>query len=64
MQDVKKSKTIKKNSNTKAKTMHKKQINPDNAHWIQSQAKLMKILQAAGMEPKPHKMMITCHRDR
>ena len=42
----------------------KKQKNPDNAHWIKSQAKLVKILEAAGMTPEKHKIMLTCDKDR
>ena len=60
MKEIKKSRATKTN-----KTKHlKKHVNPDDAHWVKSRAKLMKILEAAGMAPVPHKIMITCDKDR
>jgi hypothetical protein len=40
------------------------QTNPDKAHWIESRARLMKILEASGMKPEKCGMMLPKHRDR
>ena len=48
----------------KNKTAPKKKKNPDAAHWIQSRAKLTKILEASGMKPEKPQTMLTCNRDR
>ena len=39
-------------------------INPDKQHWIESRARLMKILEASGMKPEKCSMLLPKHRDR
>ena len=55
-----------KNKTAHKKTTTKKQVNknPDDAHWIQSRARLMKILEASGMKPENCSIMLPKHRDR
>lgn len=46
-------------------TKQTKQAKATNgSHWIQSRARLTKILEASGMMPEKTKHMITCDRDR
>ena len=51
----------------KVATWHKKKTtpkSPDAAHWVESRAKLTKILEASGMTPEKQKTMLPCNRDR
>ena len=57
-------KPAKKPTRTKSPKAAKKEFSPDSAHWIKSQAKLVKIMEAAGMTPEHQKPMLTCHRER
>lgn len=47
----------------KNKTAPKHKVN-EKKHWIESHARLMKILEASGMKPEKPNTMLTCERDR
>ena len=55
-----KNKTAPKRQTTKIQT----KTNPDKQHWIESRARLMKILEASGIKPEKCSMMLPKHRDR
>ena len=53
----------------KVSTWHKnktaqKHKTDDKKHWIESHARLMKILEASGMKPEKTNPMLTCDRNR
>ena len=39
-------------------------INPDKANWIESRARLMKILEISGIKPEKCAMMLPRNKDR
>lgn len=53
-----------KNKTAPKKTTVKKQADPDKQHWIKSQSRLMKILEASGMKPEKCNMMLPKNKDR
>ena len=53
----------------KVSTWHKNKTAPkyeidEKKHWIESHARLMKILEASGIKSEKTNTMLTCDRDR